>query len=1058
MRPERASKRLHGITQAKARMYEFNVPVGDHIDLSGNDFADLFPLAVGILGDEAALVAQTTLPVAGPELRLLPSDPAAVRFAASFFHAYVNAKQADEAGNFLLLLGASAYYLSDLAGSASVLLREASLLPAVEDNWTAMLRWTLTGNWSSTISLAEDRYSAPLQALAAIVSTYFAAGLRRHEVAESCAGLRRLAYDSGTDRELLIADIVIAILKKRLCNAARHVLPLYSGLSPEVWAKTFERSDFMKELWPAQHVFGERGLLQGRSGIIQMPTSAGKTRAIEIVIRSAFFSERADLAVVVAPFRALCAEITHFLRSAFSDEPVQLNELSDALQVDYSEIFTGLLIGGTPAFPDGIPSIKQIVVVTPEKLLYILRHNPELINILGLVVYDEGHQFDSGPRGVTYELLLTAIKHLLSATTQSVLISAVIQNATAIGHWLIGDEVVIVEARNLSTTARSVAFASWATPLGQLQFVSPDDPDAFRYFVPRIIRSRPLQKRGKETKDRVFPEPGDNNAIALYLGLELVPNGTVAIFCGRKPTVLAMTSKLVDAYDRGLLMDSPASRTDSVELGRLVKLYTRHFGGEADISKCAQFGIFSHHGNTPHGLRLAVECAMKEGLAKFVLCTSTLAQGVNLPIRYLIISGTNQGAEKIRTKDFHNLLGRAGRAGMHTEGTIIFSDPKLYDGRESNKQRWTEANELLNFSNAEATESSLLKVLLSFTSNYKNYILSADVVTLLEEALKDRQGVLARLARAAETHQSMKFTVESLHGQLRAKLELLEALESYLMSHRGTEPFVDFLAATEQLAQQTLACSLADAGQKQHLVDLFALVARHVEGRAPDVAIQASFGRTLLGLDAAIRIRDWVVANQATLVTLDEEAMLAFMWSLIVESLAEEVFDKFSPPEAILELARGWISGRSFKLLFDAWTAAGGAKKHGQTTRQLRIEEIVDLTENALGYQSTLIIAAVAEFLADVATAGTEEPIRRLNLLQKRMKYGVRDAECTALYELGFGDRAVSEDLQAVLPVNPGLSVRARLRAGREAAVGVLASYPLYFNQCLDRVAPRESR
>jgi hypothetical protein len=60
-------------------MYEFNVPIQHHIDLTGSDFAELFPLAVGILGDEAALVAQASLPDAGLELRLVPSDVIALR-------------------------------------------------------------------------------------------------------------------------------------------------------------------------------------------------------------------------------------------------------------------------------------------------------------------------------------------------------------------------------------------------------------------------------------------------------------------------------------------------------------------------------------------------------------------------------------------------------------------------------------------------------------------------------------------------------------------------------------------------------------------------------------------------------------------------------------------------------------------------------------------------------------------------------------------------------------------------------------------------------------------
>lgn len=78
---------------------------------------------------------------------------------------------------------------------------------------------------------------------------------------------------------------------------------------------------------------------------------------------------------------------------------------------------------------------------------------------------------------------------------------------------------------------------------------------------------------------------------------------------------------------------------------------------------------------------------MQHGLCKFVICTSTLAQGVNLPIRYLIITSLYQGAEKIKVRDFHNLIGRVGRSGMHTEGSIIFADPAIYDrGRRVKKK------------------------------------------------------------------------------------------------------------------------------------------------------------------------------------------------------------------------------------------------------------------------------------------------------------------------------------------------------------------------------------
>ena len=70
-----------------------------------------------------------------------------------------------------------------------------------------------------------------------------------------------------------------------------------------------------------------------------------------------------------------------------------------------------------------------MIVVTPEKLLYMLRRAPELAERIGLIVYDEGHQFEGFARGPTYELLLSSLRMTLKNDAQVVLISAVIGNA-----------------------------------------------------------------------------------------------------------------------------------------------------------------------------------------------------------------------------------------------------------------------------------------------------------------------------------------------------------------------------------------------------------------------------------------------------------------------------------------------------------------------------------------------------------------------------------------------------------------------------------------------------
>jgi superfamily II DNA/RNA helicase len=168
----------------------------------------------------------------------------------------------------------------------------------------------------------------------------------------------------------------------------------------------------------------------------------------------------------------------------------------------------------------------------------------------------------------------------------------------------------------------------------------------------------------------------------------------------------------VDAYSRGLPLDPPVKVSQPEEVRLLSNLYEKNLGTNAAATVSARLGVFTHHGNTPHGLRLSVEHAMKTGTARFVICTSTLAQGVNLPIRYLIVTSIYQGSNRIKVRDFHNLIGRAGRSGMHTEGSVLFADPDIYDHRDvwRERWRWLEIGKLLQPDQSEPCDSSLLSI------------------------------------------------------------------------------------------------------------------------------------------------------------------------------------------------------------------------------------------------------------------------------------------------------------------------------------------------------------
>jgi DEAD/DEAH box helicase len=317
-----------------------------------------------------------------------------------------------------------------------------------------------------------------------------------------------------------------------------------------------------------------------------MPTSAGKTRATEIIVRSAFLSERTSLAVIVAPFRSLCHDIRGDLAVAFAGENISLNEATDSYQMDLS--FEEML------------ERKAILIVTPEKLLYMLRRAPELSESIGLVIYDEGHQFEGMARGPNYELLLTSLKITLPQGVQVILISAVIGNASDIAGWLVGDPDSVVHGEGLLPTMKSIAFASWNTIRGRLEYVSPQDPEEREFFVPRVIEEVTLNKRPRERADRVFPEHNGTD-VGLFLGLQLVSNGSVAVFCGRKDSAALLCERAVEVFERNAPFTRPVDISDAAEVAKVASLFQRHLGAQAGAAQAAAIGIFPHHASVPHG-------------------------------------------------------------------------------------------------------------------------------------------------------------------------------------------------------------------------------------------------------------------------------------------------------------------------------------------------------------------------------------------------------------------------------------------------------------------------
>jgi replicative superfamily II helicase len=998
MKPENNSKKLLSITQSKAKMWEYNVPIEYHIKIQ-RDPAQLFSLVIGLLGDVAATINRGANGKISEQQTNLP-------FSSYFFDAYLQSKLTETLNPYLELLGSASYYLCDLPGSAKVLAERVSQngLNLECQGLETLLLWLLQTNYSVDLSVDKSVYQQQISSIAHGMRQFWSGSTGKDKLLGNTDILRKQTYEIGSPRQLLFGDVIAAIIHKKLENSCWQSLPLYSGITQEKWTTVIKKESFIKEMWPAQHLLGKCGVLQGKSAVVQMPTSTGKTKSIELIIRSAFLAGRTSFIVLIAPFRALCTEIKNALSSAFQNEPISIDEFSDVLQIDYDI--------------NALMRQQQIVTVTPEKFLYILRHNTELASKIGLVIFDEGHQFDNGNRGITYELLLTSLLSLLKSDTQKVLISAVIDNASDVSEWLNKDKNV-VDGNKLNPTYRTLGFASWRDTLGRIEFVNNHNIDENVFYVPRVLIKETLDKKPRERKKQIFPDKKDSQSIAIYLGLKLVPNGAVAIFSGRKDSIHSICKKIVDCIERKYSFDSIANNSNVDEMERISSLYVNNLGSEANVTKCAKIGIFSHHGNVPHGIRLAVEYAMRKELIRFIICTSTLAQGVNLPIRYLIIANLQQGQEFIRSRDYHNLAGRAGRAGMYTEGTILFAEPHLYDDkRESHKSKWKwqRLKEIIESHNNEVSTTSLLSI---FEGDDQGQIIDFDY----EELIKEHHDIIA-------------------------------AIESFLLTHWKDSDDTSDNSSIIQLADSTFASflttKLKNTEKQKQIRYLFKLLAENIKKQIPELPRRRVYGRTLYGVSDAKSIEQWIQSNIDLLCDSTQENILNNIWELFSQHIHNKNFEKFNNKEILQEITNQWILGNNFYDLLDLVTKSNCRIGDGTSTRYVTIDHIVDICENGIAYDGGLLVGAICEFIPDTFP----DLVNRLQIFQKRIKYGLPFEAAIALHELGFSDRVIAQEMAINLKLTSSTKegMISELRQNKTIAENITKKYPMYFQNRLESV------
>lgn len=975
--------------RAKSKMYEYRVPEDLHIDVE-NQSNDLVLLCIAIIGDVSdAIWHQSSAPII-----LTKELESELHFAAKFFDSYYQTSLDYKYNDYYILMGAVAYYFCNMNGSARVLVN--TLSNQFEFNASGLekiIRWLIDDRYKLQIDEISEKYRKYIVRIINYHNQFF-----DYEELEQVnfEEFKNYAYKIGNSREILFADIILSVLKKKIFNSCIKLMPLYTDLSEEKWRNTFINNSKMREMWPSQILLGEHDIFKGKSGVIQMPTSSGKTTSVALAIQSSFLSERTDIVIVVAPFRALCREILFDLETFFSfDESVSVTEFSDIpenneiniLSIDSSE--------------------KKILVMTPEKLSYILKHNKEIIDYINMIVFDEAHLFDDESRGTDYELLLSTIKYYIKTDAQKLLVSAVISNASQLNEWINEQQGVVVKNNTIKTTEKTVAFNTFhsinKSSYSNLYFVDPIKGLEEEFFVPRVIQLQKLKKLGKERKIRYFPDLVENKQdVSIYYAIKLVKNGTVAIFCSRKDTVNKVLFRFVDLEERGVPLTNFIEEADINETTKIARLIKEHLG-ENSLYFAALKGIVGHHSGVPNGVRISTEYALRNSLLSCVVCTSTLAQGVNLPLKYLIISNVYQSREIIKVRDFHNLLGRTARAGKQTEGTIILTE-NVYKSNQSS-YKLDKYKHLLNADNSEGCSSNLLKILRDIELSNNQRIPSLYIKKYITSRYLNLEEYFEIRKKLIEQKEKNKDLAEEVIYKFNDIENILISLENFILN------FLDVEDNSAEIIKLTYGYFLSNDTEKQNLIEIYEMIRNSIDDI--DVEDKLTFSKSMLGIMKMKELSKFVDDNTFQINNSDINELIDLIADQISKSKDCKMISKLNDDSAVSPLLSLWLSGATYIEIFNYALSREISVRWGTRYRVVSLDDIISLCDYDFGYVSLSIIQSLIEILNNRDCS--DETINKLNDIISRARYGLPNQTSINLYELGFSDRILSQKIASRL-------------------------------------------
>ena len=492
----------------------------------------------------------------------------------------------------------------------------------------------------------------------------------------------------------------------------------------------------------------------GKGVLVAAPTGAGKTVVGEF---AAYFALQAG-------------------KKCFYTTPIKAlsNQKYSEFVAKFGEDRVGLLTGDT-----SINGEADILVMTTEVLRNMLYAGSNTLTNLGCVVMDEVHYLADKFRGAVWEEVLI---HLMESV-QVISLSATVSNAEEFGEWL-GEvrgetEVIVSEIRPIPLFQHVLIGSRLMDLFEQPGRINPEILQREREAIRRSSLGR--NRRGR------FAEPSDRMSRADIIEKLQRENLLPAItFIFSRVGCDAAVKQCLHA---GLRLTSPEER---VEIRQTALRYTQNIA-EEDLEvlgfeewlTALERGIAAHHAGLLPSFKGAVEDLFQRGLVKAVFATETLALGINMPARTVVleklIKFNGEAHVPITPGEYTQLTGRAGRRGIDIEGNAVIqwsptvdsasaaglASTRTYPLRSSFSPTYNMAINLISRFGRETARRSLESSFAQFQADRAVVGLTRQIrknETLIAELMKDAQCHLGDFSEYARLRRSIK-EVEVLLGR-----------------------------------------------------------------------------------------------------------------------------------------------------------------------------------------------------------------------------------------------------------------------------------------------------